>query len=308
MLIQSSNNTEVTIGIIFCGFFMVLFALCVHFRCNDINGKINRSDSIKYIFFSCIPIISLFVIIYLLFAKGEQSLKNDTEKNLFDKKDNINMFDIINELQDKYQEQLIDSDEIIDTNICNDLYIACNKIFDVKQVVIDKNIGLNDIIKFYRDMKSDDVLWDDDTGKYLPFVAILNAKTLSLFSDNKNLPASQLKKLIITEMRQISIQKMNIEHKNSVFQNFFGDAKKIWILFFLIVSICMMIYPPYHKVVPNKGDEFVGYSMIGTFPEKTTNASKKFISVDYATLAFHEIILAVTCCAGYMLMTVIRKK
>jgi len=187
MLIQSSNNTEVTIGIIFCGFFMVLFALCVHFRCNDINGKINRSDSIKYIFFSCIPIISLFVIIYLLFAKGEQSLKNDTEKNLFDKKDNINMFDIINELQDKYQEQLIDSDEIIDTNICNDLYIACNKIFDVKQVVIDKNIGLNDIIKFYRDMKSDDVLWDDDTGKYLPFVAILNAKTLSLFSDNKNL-------------------------------------------------------------------------------------------------------------------------
>ena len=48
--------------------------------------------------------------------------------------------------------------------------------------------------------------------------------------------------------------------------------------------------------------------MIGTFPEKTTNASKKFISVDYATLAFHEIILAVTCCAGYMLMNVIRKK
>lgn len=243
-----------------------------------------------------------------MFAKGEQSLKNDAEKKFFDKKDNFSKFDIISELQDKYQKQLIDGNEIADTNICNDLYIACNKIFDVKQVLIDKNIGLNDIIKFYRDMKSDNVLWDDDTGKYLPFVAILNAKTLSLFSDNKNLPASQLKKLIITEMRQVSIQKVNNEHKNSVFQNLFSDTKKFWILFFLIVSVCMMLYPPYHKVVPNKGDEFVGYSMIGTFPEKTTNASKKFISVDYTTLTFHEIILAVTCCTGYMLMTVIRKK
>lgn len=306
VLLKSPSDAEVTVGVILSGFFIVGYCLIVHLRCNHLNGTTNMKESIKYIILSCIPLVGFVVILYLIFAKGYgTSTKKEGSYNN-PKSPKISVDDIVRSLQTKYAGQLNIEGDMINSQICQDLYAACNKIESSKKIILEYNLDVNDIAKLYKAMKSDNVLWDDSTGMYLPFVAILNPSSLLKFANNQSIPSLELKRLILSEVSKNN--KFVNAHEYNGWHRILRDTKKLWILIFLIISVAMMLYPPYHKVVPNKGDEFVGYSFIGTFPNKTTNATKKYTSIDYATLSFHEVIWAVVCCTGYTLMVTIRKK
>lgn len=300
-LSDSPNDNEAALGMFLSGILITILFLSVHLRCNDIKGHVDVGFSIGMIILACIPLAGFIAMLYLIFTgreNGNIAVKNDTRE----------YETVVDELQEKYRQHLTESDILIDSRICNDLYEVCNRIPSVKKIMNDRNIGLNEIIKFYRSMKCDDVLWDDSTGKYLPFVAILNPKTLSIIADNGDLPDKQLKQLVSTELRYSPDEIYTGKATNKKRFQIFEDSKKIWIFIFLIVSVCMMLYPPYHTVIPNKGEEFAGYNVIGTIPPKVKNNQKKFTSVDYNKLAFHEIILAVFCGAGCTLTLMFRKK
>lgn len=312
IMVRSPDYSEVVVGILSATSLVLLF-LSIHLRRNDINGCVDVANSIKYILLSCIPLVSLFVLMYLLFTRGKFDKNNDIkfDSNSTNKNNSNNVDCFIDELQDKYSRQITNiNDDSLDEQICSDLYETCNKINLVRQVILNRNIGLTDMIAFYRAMKCDDILWDDDTGKYLPFVAMFNPDILSLFASNKNLPDVQLKHLVMSALKNASTMnyEKHTDDKSTDLFSRFNDLKRVWILIFLIVSICIMLYPPYQTTIPNKGTTTAGYSFIGTTPSGVPTYNKKFTSVDYSTLIFHEIIWAVICGAGYTLTVILKKR
>ena len=301
IMIESNSDIEVTAGIMLALLVVIVYSLTIHFRGNHINGESNIWKTIKYIILSFLPLIGFVTIVWLACTEGAGSTIITRDEN--NRKDN---FAVVKDLQRKYSGQLANSNELLDNDICQDLYRECNNNEEVRKIIINYNLGVNDIVDFYKTVKSGDILWDDNTGIYLPFSLIVYPKTLLAFIENKHLPAMELKALIMNEINQKTLT-MSKNDYYATLHRITSDKKKMWILIFLVVSVCMMLYPPYHTVMPNKGDEFVGYSLIGTFPEKTTKATRNFTSVDYVKLAFHEVIWAVTCCAGYTFMTTTKR-
>lgn len=304
ILLASPNENEVTGGMLLAGVLIVIYIMSIHLRCNDINGRTNIANSAMYILLSLIPIVSLIILIYLSTKKGED-VNNVIEKNDISE-DGEKITDAIDELQSRYKNDLAKNDDGIDVLIGNELYTRCNEIQSLKNVVIENNISQDDIVKIYRNLKCDDVLWDDKTGKYLPFVSILTPENLVMMHQKINFPDNTKKRIVMTSSEKHSGK--NNTSNASKLPGLFQDIKKTWILIFLVTSIAMLLYPPYHTVIPNRGEEFAGYNIVGEIPAKVSSGKKRFTSIDYTTLAFHEVICGVVCCAGYTLTMMVRKK
>ena len=304
-MINSPNSNEITIGTIVLVVLIIVYLVSIHLRCNDIEGRNNLKLSITIMALSFIPVVSFFVFLYLAVTKGINTKEEFKEISNFSPTTTSFISNVIY-LQNKYKSDLLINDENKNKQIVNDLYISCNHIPPIKEIIIKNSISQNDFMKYYSVMKSDSVLWDDKTGTYLPFVSMLTPKTLKLLIDNSHLPKSRQKEIVLRALN--GGNERNLTINSGKWNVFFRDLKKTWLLVFLAISMTMMLYPPYHTIVPGKGEEFVGYNIIGEIPSNVSGSKKKFTTIDYATLAFHEVILVIVCCGGYTLSTMMKKR
>ena len=305
-MLKNPNGNNELFGLLGSAILLVMYIVTVHLRCNDIEGGHSLKLSLITIILSFIPLVSLFVFFYLATTKASDN--GDEIKTPI--KDGFTV-NLVKELQNKYKTYLSSSDNSMDEQIANDLYQKCDGISSLKGLILGNNLSPNDFVKFYKTMKCDDVLWDDKVGIYLPFLSILMPNTLALLCQNAHLPETEQKQIVLKELNKntVNMLKENNGKENTDKGNrFFSDIKRVWVLVFLLISIGMMVYPPYHTVIPGKGEMFEGYNIIGEAPKNIPSGRKRFTSIDYSILAFHEVILAVVCCAGYTLTTMTRKK
>ena len=307
-MLKNPNGNNELFGLLGGAFLLVMYLVTVHLRCNDIEGGHSIKLSLITILLSFIPLVSLFVFFYLATTKA-----SDKGNEMQIPTKNRYTVNLAKDLQNKYKIYLSSDDTSMDAQIANDLYEACNGISSLKGKILENNLSPNDFIKFYNIMKCDDVLWDEKEGIYLPFLSILTPDTLGLLCQNAHLPEKEQKQIVLHELNKNTVSKLK-ENNDTYKENMdkvnglLGDIKRVWVLVFLLISIGMMVYPPYHTVIPGKGEMFEGYNIIGEAPKNIPSGRKKFTSIDYSTLAFHEVILAVVCCAGYTLTTMVRKK
>lgn len=307
-MLKNPNGNNELFGSVGGAFLLVMYIVTVHLRCNDIEGGHSIKLSLVTILLSFIPLVSLLVFFYLATTKTGDNV-DKIQTNI---KDGFTV-NLVKGLQNKYKTFLSVNDSSMDEQIATDLYNECNGVSSLKGKILENNLSPNDFIKFYHVMKCDDVLWDEKTGIYLPFLSILTPETLGLLCQNAHLPEKEQKQLVLKELNKSTDNqiKENIDKQKESRDKdnrWFGDIKRVWVLVFLLISIGMMVYPPYHTIIPGKGETFEGYNIIGEAPSNIPPRRKRFTSIDYSTLAFHEVILAVVCCAGYTITMMARKK
>lgn len=300
------SQKNAVLCIFFSAIIIVLYFLCIIFRYNDINGEMKFSNTLLLIVISCIPGLSIIALGFLIFSKGNPS----NIKSTVTRTENRTLFHaVVGELQNKYAAILNTYDENTQAQFYKDLYYAYDKIPGLKKILIGYHADLTDIVWMYKLMQDGDILWDEQTGEYIPFIAMFNSETLLFMLNNKSLPEAKL--------RQKVFDMLNLYPKTSRLDNaffkdklayVFNNTKMFWLLVFFIISFGMLIYPPYHTVIPNKGTTAAGYNWMGYVPSGVSSAQAKFTSVDYATLAFHEVILATICGAGCTITMLMKRK
>ena len=219
---------------------------------------------------------------------------------------------VLDDITVKYKPYLNGKDYVHNTEIAQSLFELCQATPSLDAILTKNNATFSRFILAYTAMKRENLLWDS-TENYLPFLALTTEKTLDLLLQGdtvSNFNLNILKGIFKCKEAEIAEASSVAPNVPKLAGKLTGlDSKKIWLLIFFIVSLGMMFWPPYHTVFPNnKGVEFAGYGTISEPPSSVSKKNKTYTSIDYSTLAFHEVMLLVVCGAGYTITTMVKKK
>jgi len=239
----------------------------------------------------------------------------------------------MHDMESKYKPYLNNEDYVHNTEIAQGLFDICQATPSLGAVIAKNGASFGRFVLAYTGVKHENLMWTVD-GKYFPFLAITTEETLELLlqgnavsSFNMNILRGIFKTYNAEQTgRQFANNNNNTApidtvtynqtvaqvpaSSSSIVSNLAGmNIKKVWILVFLVISLGMMYFAPYHTVLPNnKGEEFAGYGTISEMPSSVSGNMSRYTSIDYTTLAFHEVVLLVVCGAGFTITSMVIQK
>ncbi len=84
--------------------------------------------------------------------------------------------------------------------------------------------------------------------------------------------------------------------------------KKIWAVILGVLVLCVIYYSPYHAVIPDYGEKFIGYGTIFTAPLTGIKRVDNITTIDYGRIILELIAVSVLCSTGYIFSTLLLKK
>lgn len=88
----------------------------------------------------------------------------------------------------------------------------------------------------------------------------------------------------------------------------FAGMKNFWVLIFCVVTLVTCVtYVPYNQISP--GNPAITLKTAhATIFDAPKDFKPQFTKIDYEAVAFREVLMLITCCAGYTVSTIIKKK
>jgi hypothetical protein len=84
--------------------------------------------------------------------------------------------------------------------------------------------------------------------------------------------------------------------------------QKIWLVILGVLVLCVIYYAPYHAVVPQYGEKFIGYGTVFVTPITGIKRIDSVITIDYGRITLELIASIVLCGTGYIISTLLFKK
>ena len=271
---RSLGQTYIDNFHIFIGIWLAILLVLTKWRSNDI-GMENKEFLLEFVIMF-IPLIGLLSIGHFLLSKGGSANPYEYDNIVFSRSLSQKSVATMHDMESKYKPYLNNEDYVHNTEIAQGLFDICQATPSLGAVIAKNGASFGRFVLAYTGVKHENLMWTVD-GKYFPFLAITTEETLELLlqgnavnSFNMNILRGIFKTYNAEQTgRQFANNNNNTApidtvtynqtvaqvpaSSSSIVSNLAGmNIKKVWILVFLVISLGMMYFAPYHTVNVSK--------------------------------------------------------